>query len=114
MFAILREIEKIYGYQSDPYLKGGCSAALSAVLCTTMWGIGARSFALFPLGYYVWIFVGLAIAVESIKEAEIAHSVKPDRNLPPEKSQLLRSFTRPQNQDTAKIISSRKEDINGI
>ncbi len=75
IFVILRESERIYSRQSDPYLRAGCSAVFTSVLCITIWGIGAVSFSLFPSGYYVWMFVGMLIAVKRIKEAEVANSV---------------------------------------
>lgn len=67
LFVILKEIVRIYRRQSDPYLKAGCSAVLSSVIYVTMWGISSVSFRLFPAGYYVWMFVGLAIAIERIE-----------------------------------------------
>ena len=73
LLSILKETESIYNSQSDPVLKAGCSAALCTVLCITFWGIGAGSFGLFPAGYYVWIFVGLLVAIWRIKESETAY-----------------------------------------
>jgi len=74
IFVILKESESIYSRQSDPYLRAACSAVLTSVLCITIWGIGAISFSLFPSGYYVWMFVGMLIAVKRIKEAEAENS----------------------------------------
>ena len=80
LFAILRETERVYRRQSDPYLRAGCSAALVSFLCVIVWGIFAGSFGLFPTGYYVWIFAGLAIGIGRIEETETVYSVDSARN----------------------------------
>ena len=74
LFVILRETERVYRRQSDPYLRAGCSAAFVSFLCVTVWGIFAGSFGLFPSGYYAWIFAGLAVGIGRIEEAETAYS----------------------------------------
>ena len=88
LFAVLREIERVYRRQSDPYLRAGCSAALVSFLCVIMWGISAGSFALFPAGYYAWIFAGLAIGIGRIEETKTIHSVDSAGDLSSDENQL--------------------------
>ena len=69
-FVIIKQIARVYRHQDEPYLKAGCSAALSCYLCIMLWGITAVSFGLFPAGYYVWIFAGLSIAIGRMQKPE--------------------------------------------
>ena len=87
LFAILRETERVYRRQSDPYLRAGCSAALVSFLCVIMWGVSAASFGLFPAGYYAWIFAGLAIGIGRIEETEAVYSANSAGNLSAEEDQ---------------------------
>jgi len=70
-----KSLARRYLMSGEGFKRAWLGAALFELIYVAIWGIGAVSFRLFPAGFIVWLFLGLAIRAELLPEPERGEEV---------------------------------------